>query len=86
MAWPFLWSVRRDGLGTLKCASRPHISGELGKTKKLERKDLNIQRQRRPEDALEKINHVVRTGRGEAGGSEVPWPKYWGPEVASMRV
>ena len=34
----------------------------------MERKDLNTQRQRRPEEALEKINRVIRTGRGEAGG------------------
>lgn len=57
----------------------------------MEPKDLNIQRQRRPEETLEKINHVIRTGKGEAGGgrSEVLWPKYWvspHPEVASMRV
>lgn len=35
----------------------------------MEPKDLNIQRQRRPEETLEKINHVIRTGKGEAGGA-----------------
>lgn len=52
-------------------------SGGLGKTKR-ELKDLNSRRQRRPDAAKAKINHVIKTGRGRG-----PRLGVWGSEEAA---